>query len=147
MSKIYKNVFLLIITLSCLIFLYNCTDNNVKKQHENHLQDGHLTLTPKVYDLGIVNKNEYNTIDYKFIIYNSGQDTLTISNIEASCNCIKIESYPDKIFPEEKDSIFGSVDLSNQSNHLNKSIYITYCDEQLAILRIKGDIIEGKKNE
>lgn len=100
-----------------------------------------LSANPKHFDIGKINKVESDSMhNFLFELHNSSNKTIIIDAIEESCSCIKIQEKLDSINPGETKQLIGVANISKQSGHLSKAIFVSYNDTSLLVLRVIGDI-------
>lgn len=73
-------------------------------------------------NFGEISKNK--TIDYSFLIRNSGNDVLEIKEISSTCECLKFETPSRKLFPMESMSIKVKFNPSKLNGNVSHKIKI-----------------------
>lgn len=128
----------LIIIILLAIASVACTNQNT---NESKIEEGKVILSPKHFNIGEINKSTDDSIyNFEFDILNNDSDTIQILNIESSCNCLQMTSYPKYIAPGSHGVIKGKVNISKQSGHLSKAIFVNLKTDDIIVLRVIGEI-------
>ena len=123
----------------------------VKAQHEGHSHDtpnkteasppqpdSSLTIKELVFDFGKIPQGK--PVHHVFEIGNSGNKPLKLVNVQASCGCTTPEWDKDKeITPGGASSIRVGYNAAAEGP-FNKSITITYNENQTRQINIKGEV-------
>lgn len=97
-----------------------------------------------VYDFG--STFEGIAVDHTFVIRNTGDETLEISGVRASCGCTATELATTSIAPGESVDLEVLVNTTGFGGTISKSITVTSNDPAMAILslRIMGQVIKSE---
>ncbi len=93
-----------------------------------------IVALEKKYDFG--NIVEGQILKHDFIIYNNGNDTLTISNVRASCGCTAAKPTKDKLLPEDSTTIRVEFNSTRRKGKQRKFVYIFSNDPENPQLRL-----------
>lgn len=130
-----KNVF-----FALLLAITGCNKTNKSNQAYSYYSDV-LTVTPDKYDFGDIEKKGKLVIPFSFKIKSKADSTIYIKKVDVSCHCLSIDTIT-TIYPNHENELKGTIDISNLSGHINKTIFVNYGEDEVLLLRIKGDIIE-----
>lgn len=131
----------LFVYITVFIVVLSCNNHNKSSSTMEAIQDSLIVSTPKHYNLGVLKKDVSDSIyTFKFEITNMKTDSIHINNVDVSCGCLFINSFPRKIAPGETNKLVGTINISQQRGHLSKAIFVNYDEDGLLILRIIGDI-------
>ncbi len=97
-----------------------------------------LKLEEDVYDFGKIPQGK--PVTHVFAVENIGKDSLSISNVQASCGCTTPEWERNKVqAPGGKTKITVGYNAAAEGS-FNKSITITYNGTQTKQITIKGEV-------
>ncbi len=102
-----------------------------------------ISVVPAVYDFGSV--FEGIAVSHTFTIKNTGNETLEISGIRASCGCTTTALATDSIAPGESVALDVLVNTTGFSGTISKSITI-YSNDQgapMLTLRVTGQVLKS----
>jgi len=100
--------------------------------------DGLLVLKETIFDFGKIPQGK--PVTHVFEVTNNGQDSLKISNVQASCGCTTPEWDRDKVqAPGEKTKINVGYNAA-ADGPFTKFITIAYNGDKTAQLTIKGEV-------
>lgn len=102
-----------------------------------------LFFNDRYYNIGSVSNLDKEYVHYSFLLSNASEHDVTINKVEPSCPCLTIDYYPHSLTPHEEDSITGTIDIKSLHGPINKSIFVTYNETEVTLLRIVG---ESKSN-
>lgn len=98
-----------------------------------------LTSNTQEYNFGQIEWKHPVSVTY--IITNSGDKPLVISNVTASCDCSTVEWTPDPIMPGEKGSIKATFD-ANLLGHFEKSVAVySNSNPNLVYFSFRGEVV------
>jgi hypothetical protein len=143
------NINMKIYTLSFLISLIT---TNASAQHEGHTHDlpvnastpiaaavdTSLKMIEDVYDFGKIPQGK--PVHHVFAFKNTGSSSLKLVNVQASCGCTTPEWDKENETPAGNS---GSIKVGYNAaaeGPFNKNITITYNDNQIKIISIKGEV-------
>jgi uncharacterized protein DUF1573 len=97
-----------------------------------------LSLTETQYDFGKIPQGK--PVSHVFEVTNSGNDTLRIINVQASCGCTTPQwERGKKVAPGDKTEIIVGYNAANEGN-FTKTITIVYNSSKTKIITIKGEV-------
>lgn len=143
MNKFYFLLcFLLLplILMACNQKRTNNSDSRLNNSEYSCNNDSSLSVEPENLSLGIINPENTHVEPFIFTISNNTNNLMVINSIDVSCNCVKVIKFPQTLKAGESGQITGEINLKNQSGHLRKSIFVTYNDSSLRLLKITADI-------
>lgn len=135
-----KNI-LCILFFICFFVIISCTDNN-KGCFIDKITKASLVCDNPRYNFRKVNKANNKKVEFSFIIKNTSTKKIKIEAIDISCNCTHLEKTETLVYPNKKFVIHGYVDISKQTGHFSKPIFVKYDDGKILLLRIIGDIVQ-----
>ena len=99
------------------------------------------TVQSSDYDFGNVEQGK--VVDYNFIITNTGDDLLKITNVRASCGCTAAKPDKSELKPGELTRIMVSFNSTGRSGTQLKYVYVTTNDpaNQEIKLKIAGNVL------
>jgi rhodanese-related sulfurtransferase len=102
-----------------------------------------LSVDNAAYDFGSV--IEGTIVTHKFILTNTGDETLTISKVRASCGCTTTGLSDSTLGPGESVDLEARVDTTSFSGQIGKAVYVDSNDPATPTLtlRITGTVIKG----
>ncbi len=116
------------------------SDSPLNDSEYNCYNDSSLSVDPENLSLGIINPENTHVKPFIFTISNNTDNIMIINSIDVSCSCVKIIKFPQTLKAGDSGQITGEINLKNQSGHLRKSIFVTYNDSSLRLLKITADI-------
>jgi Protein of unknown function (DUF1573) len=101
-----------------------------------------LTCQEKEYDFGNVVQGE--KVKHNYVITNTGDDTLKISNVRASCGCTAALPDKNELLPGESTNIKVEFNSLGRSGHQVKHITIRSndTDNPEILLDLYGDVVK-----
>lgn len=130
----------LILFVILILFNYGCKQRTINKA-KNIVGKG-LVAKNKYYDFGQVSQSKLDSIDFSFLLLNSGDSDISIHDIDVSCRCVVVEQSFQTIHPYETKSITGKIGIKGQEKRINKSIFVNYANDNVLLLRVKGVVTE-----
>lgn len=102
-----------------------------------------LTVDRMDHDFGDI--GDQSPVETKFVVTNTGDKPLLISNAQGSCGCTVPEYPKEPILPGESADIQVSFNPSGKSGAQNKTVTITANTEPATtVINLKSNIIPGK---
>ena len=102
------------------------------------LADETLSLKETIYDFGKIPQGK--PVVHLFEVVNKGQDSLKISNVQASCGCTTPEWERDKVqAPGQSTKITVGYNAASEGS-FTKFITVTYNGTQSKQITIKGEV-------
>ena len=129
----FKPFFLLML----MLFFLSC-NTRTDKIGVDSFDDGQLCIERRYYDFGRISRSEYDSVPFSFVVKNRGTENLVIHKVEPSCPCVKINHVPNTVLSAEHASISGKIGLSESDGTLSKTIFLTYNDMKVVLLKVKG---------
>jgi hypothetical protein len=123
-----KKLFLILFTLIGFF--------SVNAQSEIKLNET-LELKETEFDFGKIPQGK--PVYHNFEIDNKGQTPLKLDNVVASCGCTTPEWSKEAIAPNGQSVIKVGYNAANEG-HFEKTITITYNNNQTKVMRIKGEV-------
>lgn len=90
------------------------------------------------YHIGVVDTDK--CYPFEFILSNHSDSVVPIEDVEVSCSCLKLTYTPKYIMANSSARITGVMDTRNQHGFIDKSIFVSYNNEGLIILRVSADV-------
>lgn len=146
MKNIITYILLFAIFLTIALFELSCknitgdTPSELGEQITTSLS--FISIENKEYSIGEVNKSERLLVPFEYNLRNISDSIISINKVDVSCSCVKITDFPTQLSSGQSGIITGYIDLKNQIGHIRKSIFVSYCDSCVTILKISGDIVE-----
>ena len=103
-----------------------------------------LRFQETVHRFGDLIENE--EVSHTFTFLNEGIDSVGITSVKASCDCVVTEWNIAKIAPKALDSITVSFNASRRSGAFHKLIHVVTNDGISTTLQITGYVINNAKN-
>ena len=96
------------------------------------------------YDFGSIPAGE--KVSHDFIIYNTGDDTLVINDVRASCGCTAAKPEKNNLLPGESAKINVQFNTYGRSGQQQKYVYVSSNDKNTPELRLSftANITESK---
>lgn len=105
------------------------------------LKQGSQLKVSKVYNMGVVYKNNTPYKKISIEICNNGEKPLVLAKVDVICNCMKIDFTKEPILFNQKGYINVVIDTKNQIGVFDKPIFIkSNAINNIEIVRIKGEI-------
>ncbi len=96
------------------------------------------------YDFGTVNEGD--VVEAEFVVTNSGNTNLVITNAQPSCGCTVPEWPREAIKPGESSKVLAKFNTAGKPNKQSKTItLITNTASGREVLRIKGNVTPKAK--
>lgn len=99
-----------------------------------------IQLKETAYDFGKIQQGR--PVTHNFELVNIGKEPLMLENVQASCGCTTPEWSKDAIQPGATTIIKVGYNAANEGP-FNKTITITYSDQQHKTLNISGTVFKG----
>jgi len=121
-------IFLISLAVSCKKenALSKVNKENVEKANERNKlshREAKIAFDNDTYEFGTVNEGD--VIKHAFLVTNTGDGDLIISNATASCGCT-IPTWPkEAIAPKESAQIFVEFDTEGKTNFQSKAVRLT----------------------
>ncbi|MFA0964802.1 DUF1573 domain-containing protein [Roseivirga sp. BDSF3-8] len=129
MGKQLKIIFLFT-TISLLSGLTLYAQNNAE-----------LTLLQKSHEFGLINEAD-GPVEHTFYFVNTGEDSLRVKGVRASCGCTTPAWSSDPVAPADTGFITARYNPTNRPGQFNKSLTITSnALRPLQVLTISGKVI------
>jgi hypothetical protein len=95
-----------------------------------------------VFDLGQVFQNK--SYDFVFKLKNNGDQSLTLTDIQTTCNCTILDTVPESVEPEKSAVIKGTFNSGSYKGRLDRDIILTTNDplNTSVMLTIKAEVRE-----
>ena len=103
-----------------------------------------LRFQETVHRFGELIENE--KVSYTFTFLNEGIDSVRITSVKASCDCVMTTYNREKIAPNATDSITISFNASNRSGAFHKLIHVVSDENISTTLQITGFVINSSKD-
>jgi len=103
-----------------------------------------LRFQETVHRFGELNENE--EVIHTFTFLNEGIDSVEITSVKASCDCVVTAYNREKIAPNASDSIIISFNASNRSGAFHKLIHVVSGENISTTLQITGYVINSIKD-
>lgn len=113
-----------------------------KKSHEIAANSKLIEISPVKIDLGEIIKKDSLIVPIKVVLSNKNDSLVSIKDVTPSCGCISIVDAPNSIQAHDADTLSIVIDMANQSGHLSKSVFLKYGNNEVAMIKITGDIME-----
>ena len=84
-------------------------------------------------------------VDHTFRFYNAGLDTLTITNVKASCGCTIPKWTKNPIVPGDSGQVVAHYNSYNRPGAFNKSLKVNLSDGTQQTLYIQGNVLPRTK--
>ena len=137
----YMKKAIFVIFLSFLFVLSYAQQTEIANSNESQsslIPDSSLKLMEDVYDFGKIPQGK--PVHHNFEFKNIGDSTLNLINVQASCGCTTPEWEKDKpIRPGGSSSIRVGYNAAAEGI-FNKTITITYNNNQIKQMTIKGEV-------
>lgn len=140
-----KTITRIIVMMCITVGLISCDGKKDLSNHENlnvylNKIDTLVSIEPTILSLGSIEPKSKNKVSFEFSMSNHHDSIIHINNVDVSCNCVTITSYPSLISPGETGDIKGFLNLKNQHGHLRKTIFVKYNNECIKTIKITADI-------
>ncbi len=107
-------------------------------------QQADIQFEKTTHDFGEV-AEQGGKVSYRFVVTNTGQGPLIISQVNASCGCTTPGWTKEPIAPGEKGFIMAEYDPRNRPGNFQKSLtVISNTTQPTNVLYIKGNVVEGQ---
>ena len=103
-----------------------------------------LRFQETVHRFGEIIENE--EVSHTFTFLNEGMDSVGITSVKASCDCVVTSYNLEKIAPSASDSITISFNASNRSGAFHKLIHVVSGENTSTALQITGYVINSVKD-
>ena len=103
-----------------------------------------LRFQETVHRFGDLIENE--EVSHTFTFLNQGIDSVGITSVKASCDCVVTAYSREKIAPNTSDSITISFNASNRSGAFHKLIHVVSGENISTALQITGYVINSLKD-
>ena len=103
-----------------------------------------LKFQGTVHRFGELIENE--EVRHTFTFLNEGIDSVEITSVKASCDCVVTAYNREKIAPNASDSIIISFNASNRSGAFHKLIHVVSGENISTTLQITGFVINSSKD-
>ena len=128
----------------CICLNYGCINGNDTTVNDDQAitesDDLCLAVIPRTINLVRINKNKFPRNELRYELKNGSDSIVRINKIDVSCGCVTIVSFNYSIIPNHTETITAEIDLSNQSEHLRKIIFVNYNDGQVKRAKVIADI-------
>jgi hypothetical protein len=109
-------------------------------------QNAVMSFDTTTYDFGKINEDGGNAI-HTFFFSNTGTDTLSLSNVKASCGCTTADWSKGPVLPGQMGYIKAEYHPKNRVGIFNKSITVTSnAKVPTQVLIIKGEVLARKRD-
>lgn len=144
MKKISKFI-ISCIMLILLINMQSCTNQTKTAPqnpsfNSNYDSDSILKVSKDEINIGEINKNDKTSVKFAFELTNSSSSSIAINKVDVSCSCVKVNYFPKLINSKQSSKLTGEIDLKNQSGHVRKSIFVSFNDTCVKVLKIVADV-------
>lgn len=146
MDKYTRRVICLCVIMVLSLCMLSCSNGRPDTQHDKDeyklISSSLLSVDNKELNFGEINKSDKTIIPFTFTLRNDANSTIVIEKIDVSCGCVKIIGSPKTLESGQSGNLTGEIDLTNQSGHIRKSIFINYCDSCLTVVKVVADILD-----
>lgn len=132
-----KNLMVIVTVLACFLC---CIEGNPSQKGKNGHSMDSLLVRNSHLDIGKVSKSDGDYVNFTFELKNCGANVVVVNNIDVSCNCISLTKPTRPIRPNEWSKIVGRINITNQKGHLSKSMFVSYGNGKLLLLRVMAEI-------
>jgi len=133
-----KNILSLLLAFFFITSVKAQTTESSASVQNNMLAGDVLDLKETLFDFGKIPQGK--PVTHDFDVVDNGTDSLTISNVQASCGCTTPSWDRDKIFaPGEKTKITVGYNAANEGPFV-KLITVSYNGGKTKQLTIKGEV-------
>lgn len=137
-----RNIHLLYVILLFCFFTSCNQPSDVVPKSENRMV-GHLFVKNNSLSFGTIKQSTNTPLLSKFVLKNTGNCLVNVSDIDVSCGCMSASITSKFIRPGESQLLTVTINPKGQTGYFNKSLFVNSdADNSTLILRIKGEIVE-----